>query len=1168
MFLLDNKVVLSASDVAGEFTCDFAALRTLDVVLGRVKAPATGTDPMLQRLARLGEWREKKYLEDMKSSHDVVEIAPPTAFDRASLEESHRATLAALREGASVVYQASLFDGEFYGRADFIVSEGVSPDRCYVVHDTKLARRAKVSALLQLASYVDQLEKAGIAVSRVAVLDLGNGEDFHYNLRDITPVYLERRARLSALLNHHLGAQSPVEWSHETVQRCGRCDVCVEEVQLSRDVLLVAGLRRTHRDVLRGVDIRTIEELAQYHGSPVSGISATTFARLHAQAALQVRQDEGGYDEQGHPKKVFAEVLDSQAMRALPASDDGDVFFDFEGDPLWSDDPFGGLEYLFGLVERDGGGYRSWWAHNREEERQALTAFFTYIEERRAKYPAMHIYHYAPYERTALQRLSARYGEGEEFLEKLLDGGVLVDLYATVRQGILVSQPSYSLKKLEPLYMTTERNADLDNAADSIVQYAIACDERRRGNNKGYQETLRLIESYNKYDCESTRELDEWLRKHADESSTNESEDGSIPQSEEPSAEGPDEDAGTSSTNLRAHILSLQGSLRNMAAEVESPEDQKAIALVGAAMGFFDREEKPLRWEHVNRLHGDLDSFSDTRDVLVAGAVEVGEWVEPPKKRLPHRTVTMTGTFPEGSTIKKGDLVTLLYAEPPEWMRRPAGATRAAHSRAKVEDITDDRVIIDEWLPEGKNDYSAPPVAVAPGPPISTTKIEEALALLGDGVLHDGLTNQPALDILRRLPPRYCADRETTEGDDIVSSISDSVLGLDHSYLAVQGPPGTGKTYVGARVIKNLIDKGWKIGVVAQSHAAIDNLLSEIVRAGVPKEQLAKRETGEGGAREWKVLKNTKGAQEFLEETGGRVFGGTAWGMTSLAPESLDLLVIDEAGQFSLAMTLAVSQSTTRLLLLGDPQQLPQVSRGTHPEPVDASALAWLCGDRPTLPDKFGYFLNTSHRMHPALCSRVSHLSYDSRLEAENVTLDRHLEGLSPGVHVRTLEHTGNSVCSVEEAEKVVELVGELAELKWIAGTDETPRPLGPEGILVVAAYNAQVNEIGRALKKRGLGGVRVGTVDNFQGKEAPVVIVSMSASGVDDVPRGISFLLSRNRINVAVSRAQWAAIVVRSTELTNYLPSTVSEVEELGAFIQLLQPTPTGAAPSPELTT
>nr|BFF19802.1 hypothetical protein GCM10025730_33230 [Promicromonospora thailandica] len=388
---------------------------------------------------------------------------------------------------------------------------------------------------------------------------------------------------------------------------------------------------------------------------------------------------------------------------------------------------------------------------------------------------------------------------------------------------------------------------------------------------------------------------------------------------------------------------------------------------------------------------------------------------------------------------------------------------------------------------------------------------------------------------------------------------------LDRSYLAVQGPPGTGKTHVGSQVVARLVAAGWRVGVVAQSHAAVENMLTALVRkAGVPADRVAKKRrsaaTGDEAPQPWQELGGEKLAEFVAQSTGGCVAGGTAWDFAHARwpAEGLDLLVVDEAGQFSLADTVAVARAARRLLLLGDPQQLPQVSQGRHPEPVDESALAWLAGGSAVLPDGLGYLLPESWRMHPEVCAAVSRLAYADRLSAHPVTTTRSLDGVAPGVVHVPVTHEGRSTSSPEEAAEVVRQVQHVLGRAWVPGADRAPRPLGPDDVVVVAAYNAQVHLVRQALRTAGLGGVPVGTVDMFQGREAPVAILTLAASAPENVSRGMGFLLSRNRINVAVSRAQWRAVVISSPRLTDYLPGDldadgVRRLLELGGFLRLI---------------
>ncbi|MDT7734440.1 MAG: hypothetical protein QOE12_1614, partial [Mycobacterium sp.] len=456
------------------------------------------------------------------------------------------------------------------------------------------------------------------------------------------------------------------------------------------------------------------------------------------------------------------------------------------------------------------------------------------------------------------------------------------------------------------------------------------------------------------------------------------------------------------------------------------------------------------------------------------------------------------------------------------------------------------------------NTFHQLPFALTPGAPIGTKPLREAIEAAAADVA-DGLPQLPraaVVDILLRRRPRSRSGADLPRTGDTIDDITAALLDLDASYVAVHGPPGTGKTYTGARVITRLVaDHGWRIGVVAQSHAVVENLLDCVIKAGIDPLRVAKKKSDRGDVR-WQQISETAYA-EFISDTAGCVIGGTAWDFANpgrVPPGSLDLLVIDEAGQFCLANTIAVAASAANLLLLGDPQQLPQVSQGTHPEPVDGSALGWLVDGHRTLPAERGYFLDRTHRMHPAVCAPVSALAYGGRLQPHSeVTAARHLDGYPPGVQVIRVAHQGNSSESPEEADAIVELIHPLVGRSWT--TEGGTRPLTAADVLVLAPYNAQVVLLRRHLAQAGLGDVRVGTVDKFQGAEAPVAIISMTASSVDDIPRGIPFLLNRNRLNVAISRAQYAAVIVRADALTEYLPAAPTGLVELGAFLALTAP-------------
>lgn len=526
-------------------------------------------------------------------------------------------------------------------------------------------------------------------------------------------------------------------------------------------------------------------------------------------------------------------------------------------------------------------------------------------------------------------------------------------------------------------------------------------------------------------------------------------------------------------------------------------------------------------------------------------------------------------------------------------------------------------VLLQERIRVKDEPHGALPSGIGPGDPVSTATIEAALqadvhGLLFDGALmpSDPVLNDPvpgedsepsdapaspralpsvldaaasltgvesaSADLLFRRAPRLkkgASNAKNAEnlprevdfsGSDLptADAVHAAVRALDHSYVAVQGPPGAGKTFLASHVIARLVAEGTKVGVVAQSHAVIENLmLACCARDGFDVSR-AVRLRGKSVTPDapWSEVSDSE-LVELISGAGGLLFGGTVWDYVSerrVPAGSLDVLVVDEAGQFSLTNTVAAARAARSVLLLGDPQQLPQVSTGVHPYPVDVSALGWLSDGAAALDPRFGYFLGESWRMDSALCERVSWLSYDGALASAAATAGRALQGVAPGVVSYPVEHAGCSVRSVQEAQAVVDCVRELLGREWVPAAGAEPRPLAAEDCIVVAAYNAQVDCVREALIAAGLAdssgaGVRVGTVDKFQGQEAAVVLVSLASSRVDS-GRGAGFVLSPNRLNVAVSRGQWQAVLVHSPWVARSVPQDVEEVLALSGFAGLVE--------------
>ena len=1218
MFFLEPEVagtaqdlVFSASDLVTAASCEYQLLRKLDEKLGRSPRAVFEDDEMLKHAAKLGDVHEHRVLDsfvdefgvwDPATRHGVYDVVPAEAMDRATLLAKHSESIEALRAGADVVFQAAFFDGQFHGRSDFLVRQA---DGSYAVFDTKLARHAKVTALLQLAAYGDQLLKAGIPVDPAVTLVLGatvqladGGFDYvrsHHKLAEILPVFRERRDRFLALTSSHLAqpgtVDGRVQWGAAGITACGRCDYCQEQVRATDDLLLVARMNSAQRKKLHADGIYTVTDLAKA-SLPMANAA---LQRLQAQARMQsgIGGDDGGvrYLKDGGEHSLRYAVIPENTLAELPPPSDGDIFFDFEGDPLWQEKATGvwGLEYLFGVIEAptgpgDPGVFRPFWAHSREAEKQAFLDFLDYVEKRRRDYPDMHVYHYAAYEKTALRKLSVMHVAGEDTVDGWLRDGLLVDLYQTVRKSIRISENSYSIKKLEPLYMGMNlRSGDVKDAGASVVAYAHYCDARDNERPAEAAIILAGISDYNEYDCLSTLELRNWLLGLAQERGIMPGGGVAISGDGASSAALKSVDVGGGSGAASTELDPLEVSLADLdplevaLAELAGPgvglseDDRKAVSMLAAAVSYHRRERKAFWWAHFDRCENGPDTHhqQDRNVFLVEDAEVLEDWWKDGAKN-PERRVKLIGTVSPGSDLREGSTWFRMYEPPlPAGLEGTGinGTGRNGWFGTEVLELGHedgrDTVIIRDKLRKNIEPYNQVPVALTEDQPIQTKSLEEALAALAAHVTSalqaspSAFPHHPALDLVRRVPPRLASGAPLPTPEDgpdrYIDAITAAVAGLDHSYVAVQGPPGTGKTHVGSHVIARLVARGWKVGVVGQSHAVVENLLkTAVTKAGVDPSVVAK-DVKHAEPLPWQQ-RSAQDVARLLGSPGGALIGGTAWTMTgaNVPAGSLDLLVIDEAGQFSLANTLAVAQASSRLLLLGDPQQLPQVSQGAHPEPVDESALGWVSAGHATLPPELGYFLADSWRMTSELCRAVSELSYEGKLRSAPAADLRRLDGVSAGIETVMVEHSGNITSSAEEAAEVVRQVNRHLGLSWHseAGT----RPLDAADILVVAAYNAQVNVIRDALDTANLAGVRVGTVDKFQGQEAAVVIVSMACSAVAEAPRGMEFLLSRNRINVAVSRGQWRAVIVRAPELTNYLPTHPEGMEQLGGFIGLCQ--------------
>jgi predicted RecB family nuclease len=1166
--IIDGRVRLSASDVANFLACRH--LTRLDLLHARgVIKPPYFSDVGLDDLVKRGEVHEKEVLQGFRDRGLIVVETPPS---QGNVAAGAAATAAALSSGVDVIYQGVLTraagaDGQpaLLGFPDFLVRAELLPapdgeprpdvDRDhYEVVDAKLARTAKGRAVAQTAFYSQLLAEAqGGVVPRWLHLALGTGELASFTVNDFAAYERQTRRLLSEFIDADAGANPPADTYPEPVEHCATCrwsDACKARRRSDDDLSLVAGITRGQRRGLKAKGIDTRRGFAATDPVPIlRGTSRESLERARSQAILQVASEDAGslrYELLAPAVDADGALVPNRGLLALPEPATGDLFFDIEGARYWSDDAREfGLQYLFGIVDTadvDAAGvprYRQFWAFDRAGEKRAFEELIDFITARRAERPGLHVYHYNHYEPTSIDhltelhetrqeavgRLMGRYATREDEVDELFRLGVFVDLYRVVRQGLQAGVESYSIKRLEPL-CGYSRAVWLRDATEALVSFEAALDD---GSAVGDVALQGVVAGYNEDDCRATLALRDWLESLRPELAAQIG--AEVPRPVPPEPEGDSEDSEL--TRLRSELMSAVPAQPT----ARTPE-QAAVALLADLLEWHRRENKPAWWRYfyVRTLSSeDLVSEPDALGLLTGGAI-IG-------------------------TVKKSVLRQFSFPPQEHKFSELSQAIDPVTGRGfEVYSVDDARSEI--VLKVGQNyDGPLPSALVQAGPPGIKLQAER-MRDLGARVLADGLSGLDAATalILRRPPVGASTEPLALRSPDESAqqaAVRLAVLLWD-SYLPIQGPPGTGKTYTGAEQILALMAEGRTVGITGPSHAVIHNLISAVVSHAADR-RAAAPSVGQRADKDNPFLHDDAQSLEYPKLVSGLADGdldvaaGTTWMWSR--PEfqgSVETLFVDEAGQMSLADVLAVAGAARNLILLGDPQQLAQPSQAAHPPGSGVSALEHVLDDRATMPPDAGLLIDKTWRLHPDLCRFTSETFYDSRLtgvdglELQKILADPPLSGA--GLRVVEVPHEGNTNASSEEAAVVAELARTVLGHQWRKRDGELA-PIGVDQIMVVTPYNAQIRAIQSAAAKAGLPRLPVGTVDKFQGREAPVVMYSMATSSAEDAPRGMEFLYDRHRLNVATSRARALAIIVASPDLVRVACQTPRQMHLANAL-------------------
>ncbi len=1128
----DGNLVFSPSDLIVFLEGDFAswmdrarleAGRGVAIPAHIAAAAADEPSDETALFARLGDAHERAVLERL---HGVD--GPIVTIDRDN--QSRERTLEALTLAQATIFQGHLADPPFEGYADFLRRVTHENGTAFEPWDSKLARSTRPYFLVQLCCYAAMLARVqGHLPARLGVI-LGTGDELTYPTTDFIHYYRHLRRRFLAFQDRF----DPSVMPDPALERGlgSWSDFARQELIRRDDLRLLAGVTRSQIARLRECGIQTLAALATGTRPPDLRIKQGIFDRLQEQARLQITS-------RGQERPVWIvvpppEERPGRGLGGLPPATPYDVYLDFEGYPLLGKD---GLEYLVGAVTIESGSpeFHDWWAHDSLSERRAFEAVVDWLWSRWRAQPALHIYHYAPYEKTALRRLAAKYATREDELDDLLRNEVLVDLYPIVRQGMVVGTESYSLKDIERLYRG-RREGTVTAAGGSMVAYQNWIDSGEPGDWRA-SPRLAAIRDYNRDDCVSTWELAEWLRKRQTEAG--------IPWAPIKAADA-QKPPSDKELERRARVEPLEQELLRRAETATDPESGRVTVLLAHLLQFHRREARPVWWELFDRAARPDDELVHDHRCLVG----------------------MERTSRPPFSIKRSFGYEYRFDTEQDFHIHAGDTGRLPHDldiKASIESIDPDAGLVVIKTTAGKLPKTATFIEHRF---FSADAIADSIFRFVTRWSQRTLSDRNAvIDVLHRRAPRRksTASGPLIPGDttDFLADLIRVVADLDDSSLCIQGPPGTGKTWSTAQVILALVNAGHRVGVASNSHSAIRNLMVTVAehaaRRGTPVRLVKAGQDDDGleALAAHGITQIESGDAAGACEAGPLVLGGTAWvfsreDMQEPTPR-LDYLFVDEAGQVSLANLVGMGSAARNLVLIGDQMQLAQPVKGSHPDESGDSCLEYALQGHATVPPDRGVFLPTTWRMHPDICEFVSAAVYEHRLHGAPITRTHRLELSKPGpidrgtgIVLIDVDHDGNTQDSEEEVAAIGAIVDQLE-----GGTVEiegTQRPFDrTRDILIVAPYNLQVHRLRQALPD-----LQIGTVDKFQGLEAPVVIVSMCASSLEDAPRGAAFLLNPNRLNVAISRAQCLAVVVGSPDLTMTRCTSVAEMKLVNLYCHL----------------
>ncbi|MDA7454373.1 TM0106 family RecB-like putative nuclease [Candidatus Pelagibacter ubique] len=1071
-----------------------------------------------------GNIHEKEYLKELKKKYKkVIDLKN----SKLSKEEKVPKTIQAMKEGWEVIHGGYLKRDNWRGEFDFLIInkdlKSKFGDYSYEVIDTKNSNKPKPDHIIQLGMYTYMLEETqGVLPKRFTIVlkDMVR-EDVQVN--QVNEFFKTHRINYEKFVKNGIDKTKP--------EKCSFCQICswkeeCEKLWIKEDNLnQIGGLTKVHLKKLLELKIDTASKLSKQDPKKnIKGFKPEISYKLITQARLQKEFEKS-------QKPIFENnplnLIGKKGFNLLPEPSACDLYFDIESveDHTYP----GGLEYLFGIyyVENEKEKFEAFWAHNKKEEKQNVVNFFKFTKSHFKKYPSAKIYHYGSYEITALLKLTSLHSINGIDYDNFLRLEKFVNLLNVNKQGLFLSESSYSLKNVEKFY-DFKREGDVQKGDVSQDYYSEWIETQD-------QKYLDEIESYNKQDCHSTYQLHKWLLKIKPEET-------SWFQTHENQEE-------------EAELKDWEADILNYQKKVEKGKFQNASIkqLIFDIIGFYNRENKPSWREFFERrLKSDEELIEDPECI---GGMKLNSKPTPDKKSLIYSYKFEEQDFKLKRTKR------VIIANNQDLEQKDNAGTIIDIDYQKKEVLLR-RGVASGILPEF--------LSIGPEKPRPNSKLISNTYKFIDSLLKKEKKYNALTSFLEKKIPEIDGIKsgdKIIKSDDFLNEIPKIISNLKNSYIYIQGPPGTGKTHQAANTIIELLKENKKIGITGLSHKVIHNLLERIEKLAIKKKfafsgykrgTLTDEETVFDGEYIKTYEKDPFFMTAIADKNTGNLFAGTKFHFaSSFYDEKIDYLFIDEAGQVSIADLISIGNVAKNIVLIGDQNQLGQPIKGTHPNESGQSILDYLLEGKDTIPEDRGIFLNKTYRLNSKLNDFISSNFYEERLICDEIT-DKRLIKFNKkskikdsGIHYIEMSHKNNVQTSVEEFEVIRDLLKDMIGLEF--DDEGETRKLTIDDFLIISPYNTQVNLLISKLEESKFKNPKVGTIDRFQGQQAPITIISMTSSDSDALPRNKEFFFSRNRLNVAISRAQVASIILFNPNLLDSSPKNIDQIKLMNNFFKIL---------------